>query len=117
MRSLLGAFVLCLAACGGPTGIEIRIDPPANAEPGVDFNAIFVQVTDIDGKAQGETYPVTALTERPYLVYVWAGERNTTSVKIQVQIKKDGQVLPEGHKIEPSVVFKPGEIVQKIFAF
>ena len=107
--ALLLSLALALPACGGQTGIEVRIEPRQELVVGRDFNQIRVQVNDIDGEGHGETYPVTDLTETPYRVYVWAGERNKTAVRIWVKLLKDGAEVAE--RIEPQVTFTEGEIV------
>lgn len=118
-RSIVGLAALlvlaALPACGGQTGLEVRIEPSNGMVAGREFNSIRVSVSDIDGDARGEAYPVTELTEKPYRVFVLAGYETKGTVKIHVQLLKDGAVFKE--EIKPSVKFEDGEIKPVVFAF
>lgn len=113
---LLGLLMLsALPACGGQTGLEVRVEPSNGIVAGREFNVIRVSVSNIDGDAHGEAYPVTELTEQPYRVFVLAGYETKGAVRIHVQLLKDGAVFKEQYK--PSETFEEGEIKTVVFNF
>lgn len=114
--ALVGLLVLAaLPACGGQTGFEVRIEPSNGIVAGREFNSIRVSVSDIDADTRGETYPVTELTEKPYRVFVLAGYETKGTVRIHVQLLKDGTVFKED--VKPSVKFEDGEMTPVVFTF
>lgn len=114
--ALVGLLVLAaLPACGGQTGLEVRIEPSNGIVAGREFNLIRVSVSDIDADTHGDTYPVTELTEKPYRVFVLAGYETKGTVRIHVQLLKDGTVFKE--EVKPSVKFEDGEMTLVVFAF
>lgn len=115
---LFSALALTLSSCGGQTGVELLIDPPIAYVAGQDFTHVRVQVdyTRDDGTV-GDEYPINEQrTPRPYRVYVWPRSDDDVSVRITVELKKNGAPTSAGNRIVP-VDFKDGEIIEQTVAF
>ena len=102
-------LALASAACGGQTGLNVRIEPPPAFPAGDAFDAIRVEVSDRELNSYSlPPFPVTPATQRPYRVLVWQGEEPINPVTLDVKLYKTGQVVKQ--KRCPNVQFTIGEL-------
>ena len=103
---------LFAASCGGTTGLEIRVDLPPAWVAGVDFNNLLVQVSPDDGGTAGETYPVSALTPKPYIVYAFEGKtpHDMVSVHVEAQLTNSTGMTVKAAQTLANVTLKQGAI-------
>lgn len=113
LRALPLLAVVALSACGGQTGLLVRVDVPPEMRVGEDFDAIKVQITTETRGAFGDpAYPVTANTPTPYQVVVLEGEEEFRKVSVSAYLLKAGVTIKS--KTVPDVTFEGGQIKEVI---
>lgn len=113
---ILFLATFALAACGGHTGIEVIIEPPPSAVPGVVFTKIRVTATNMDLDAYAHV--LREFDETPYLVYVIAGYEKAATVRIDVEFLREDNSVVDGLKDSfPSVKFEPGKMKELLVDF
>ncbi len=109
VRTIAAASLLVLGSCGGPTGLNIRIEPPSAFPAGDAFDSIKVEVSNRAQESFSEPpFIVTPATPQPYRVYVWLGEEPQPVVTIDVKLIKAGQTVKQ--KRCPNITFDQGKM-------